>query len=112
MWEATAILAGTAAVFGIGWLLGRLGRPSPETRRPPTEIRVIGFDQADVRQLEDILGTENVDPQSWGALKFGPLTDGELAQIAGRFQENKLTTADAARLIFELKRIRLKDGSS
>lgn len=105
--EAIIIMIGAAAIFVIGWLLGR--RAGTPIRRPKTELRGIGLEREDYSILDEALGTSGIDPSSWGKIKLGPLTEEDLAQIARRINENAQTQADTATLLLELKRIRLRD---
>lgn len=111
MWEILhALMVGLAAGagFAVGWLLGRRF-PPPAPVRPPS-VRPIGYELSDLRKLDEILGTDAEDPQSWGSAGIGPLSEAQLRAIADRFHRGEFKREDLAALLLEVRRMRLKDG--
>jgi hypothetical protein len=113
VWEVAhvvVILLSGVAVFCAGWLLA--GRSTRSVRAKPPSALPVGYEQSDVRKLDEMLGTDKDDPQSWGSTGFGPLSDAQLKGIAERFHRNEFRREDLAALILEVRRVRLKNGPS
>jgi len=110
MWEILhALMVGLAAGagFGAGWLLAR--RCNPATPARPPSVRPAGYEMNDVRKLDEMLGTDKEDPQSWGSAGLGPLSEAQLRAIADRFHAGVFAKEDLAALLLEVRRMRLKD---